>query len=146
MIAVAIVVLVAVSVVAQIQFSDVPEDHPRWSDINFVAERGAFRGYPDGTFQPDLNITPDQMTNVLVRAFPGGMTRGEFASMLRNGYEQTATTTTAVPTPTTARVADYAARAKTYAARAAVAAADYVVREHKGSNNPAAAYHTNKAA
>ena len=93
-IAVAAFVLVAVPIVAQMQFSDVPEDHPRRADIAFVAERGAFQGYPDGTFRPERNITPEQMTTVLRRAFPDGMTRAVFASMLRNGYEQ------AAPTPT----------------------------------------------
>ena len=105
-------ILVAVPVVAHIQFSDVSEDHPRRADIDFVADRGAFQGYSDGTFRPERNITPEQMTTVLGRAFPGGMTRAVFASMLRNGYEQ------AAPTPTDdARAADYDARAADYDAR-----------------------------
>ena len=59
-IAVAAFVLVAVPIVAQMQFSDVPEDHPRRADITFVADRGAFQGYPDGTFRPERNIPPNR--------------------------------------------------------------------------------------
>ncbi len=85
--AVAFAVLVAVPVFAQIQFSDVPEDEDniRRADIQFVAEEGWFAGYPDGTFKPDRNISPDQMTTVLTRAFGEGITREEFASFLRWG-------------------------------------------------------------
>ena len=85
--AVVLAVIVAVPVFAQIQFSDVPEgeDDIRWADISFVAEEGWFTGYPDGTFKPDQNISPEQMTTVLTRAFGEGITRAEFASLLRWG-------------------------------------------------------------
>lgn len=83
--AVAAVALLAIPVVAQIQFADVPEDHRRLADINSVAEQRLFVGYGDGTFKPDRNISPSQMTRVLTRAFNQGITRAEFASFIIGG-------------------------------------------------------------
>ena len=57
LIAVAAAVLVAVPVVAQIQFSDVPDDDPHRDDINYVAGERWFLGFRDGTYKPDQNIT-----------------------------------------------------------------------------------------
>lgn len=87
MIAVAAAVLVAVPVIAQIQFSDVPDDNPHRIDINDVAEQRWFLGYRDGTYKPDQKITPAQMTRVLNRAFNEGITRAEFASFMIGGNE-----------------------------------------------------------
>ena len=87
MIAVAAAVLVAVPVVAQIQFSDVPSDNPHRDDINYVAGERWFVGFRDATFKPDQNITPAQMTRVLTRAFEDGITRAEFASFMVAGNE-----------------------------------------------------------
>ena len=87
MIAVAAAVLVAVPVVAQIQFSDVPSDNPHRDDINYVAGERWFVGFRDATFKPDQNITPAQMTRVLTRAFDEGITRAEFASFMVAGNE-----------------------------------------------------------
>ena len=86
-IAVAAAVLLAVPVFAQIQFSDVPADNPHRGDINYVAGERWFLGYRDGTYKPDQKITPDQMTNVLTRAFEEGITRAEFASFMTAGNE-----------------------------------------------------------
>lgn len=93
---IATTILVVLPIIAQpygveshIPLRDVPQDHSLRMDIEFVHEKGWFQGYPDGTFKPDRNISPDQMANVLTRSFPDGMTRAEFATMLRDGYERT---------------------------------------------------------
>lgn len=86
-IAVATTVLVAVvPVVAQIQFSDVPDDNIHRDDINFVAGERWFVGYRDGTYQPDREISENEMAKVLSRAF-AGLTRAEFASFMVAGNE-----------------------------------------------------------
>ena len=86
-IAVAAAVLLAVPVVAQIQFSDVPDNNPHREDINFVAGERWFVGYRDGTYKPDQKISPSEMTRVLTRAFDEGLTRAEFASFMVGGNE-----------------------------------------------------------
>ena len=86
-IAVAAAVLLAVPVVAQIQFSDVPDNDPHRRDINFVAGERWFVGYRDGTYKPDQEISPSEMTRVLTRAFDEGLTRAEFASFMVGGNE-----------------------------------------------------------
>lgn len=88
MIAVVAAVLVAVPVVAQIQFSDVPANNPHRDNINYVASQKWFVGYRDGTYKPDQNISPSEMTRVLWRAFDKGLTRAEFASFLVAGNEE----------------------------------------------------------
>lgn len=85
--AVAALVLLSVPVVAQIQFSDVETDNPHRDDINNVARERWFVGYRDGTYKPDQNISPSEMTRVLSRAFDEGITRAEFASFLVAGNE-----------------------------------------------------------
>ena len=42
----------------------------------------------DGTYKPDQNISPSEMTRVLWRAFDKGLTRAEFASFLIAGNEE----------------------------------------------------------
>ena len=86
-IAVAAAVLLAVPVFAQIQFSDVPDNNPHRRDINFVAGERWFVGYRDGTYKPDQEISPSEMTRVLTRAFDEGLTRAEFASFMVAGNE-----------------------------------------------------------
>ena len=87
-IAVATTVLVSVvPVVAQIQFSDVPDDNPHRNDINAVAGQRWFVGYRDGTYKPDQKISPSEMARVLTRAFDEGLTRAEFASFMVGGNE-----------------------------------------------------------
>ena len=88
MIAVAAAVLVAVPVVAQVQFSDVPANNPHRDNINYVASQKWFVGYRDGTYKPDQNISPSEMTRVLWRAFDKGLTRAEFASFLVAGNSE----------------------------------------------------------
>ena len=83
-IAVAAAVLLAVPVFAQIQFSDVPDNDPHRRDIDAVAGERWFVGYRDGTYKPDQEISPSEMTRVLTRAFEG-LTRAEFASFMVAG-------------------------------------------------------------
>ena len=85
--AVAALVLVSVPVVAQIQFSDVDSDNPHWDDIVAVARERWFLGYKDGSYKPDQNISPSEMTKVLSRAFDVGITRAEFASFMVAGNQ-----------------------------------------------------------
>ena len=70
---------------AQTRFPDVRADHPQAEDIAFVAEKGWFVGRSNGSFSPGAKITPAQMTKVLTRAFPDGMSRAHFASFIRGG-------------------------------------------------------------
>lgn len=108
----ALAVALALPVIAQTtRFPDVPATHLRQADIAAVADQGWFIGKTDGTYDPEGNITPGQMAQVIERMFPNGMTRGEFASLLlvtnqwsQNGkptFTRTPTTTTTRPAPTT---------------------------------------------
>lgn len=66
-------------------FSDVPESHPRSSDIAYAVAQGWFVGYDDGTFRPDQVMPHHQIVTVVKRAFPEGSTRAEMAAFLRAG-------------------------------------------------------------
>lgn len=83
----ALAAALAIPVLAATRFPDVADDHPRAGDIEYVASQSPawFGGYPDSSFKPDRRITARQMTAVIERAFPDGMTRAEFASFLRGG-------------------------------------------------------------
>ena len=89
---------------SQTPFSDVDETHPRHSDIAYAAAQGWFQGYPDGAFQPDRPITPEQTARIIERAQPG-LTRSGAAVLLRAGVHalQTSgiqvTDTTLAPPP-----------------------------------------------
>ena len=95
-------------VVGQTAFNDVPDSDPRREDIDYAAAQGWFQGYPDGSFQPDRQITEDQLARVIRRARPG-LTRGDAAVFLRGGIGRleatvtAATTVTAAATTTTVR-------------------------------------------
>lgn len=71
------------------EFPDVPSDHPREDDIEYAAERGWFRGYLDGTFKPDLTLTPSLITLVIDRVFEAvseeGVTRLDAALFMQHG-------------------------------------------------------------
>ena len=95
---VAILVLVGGVVWAQSQFEDVPPDHDHAEAIEYVAARGWFVGYADGTFGPDRTITPEQAVRVLERAFPNGLTRGRFAEVLYIADDGNTPATTSPPT------------------------------------------------
>ena len=55
------------------------------SDINYATRRGWFTGKADGTFDPHGQLTSQQLVRVVERAFPQGMTRAAFATMLGEG-------------------------------------------------------------
>lgn len=67
------------------RFSDVPEDHDQYTDIEYAAERGWFQGYDDGTFRPDHTISGKNALKVFNRAFPKGVSRADLATILRSG-------------------------------------------------------------
>jgi len=48
-------------------FSDVPEDHPFFIEIEALAASGITTGYDDGTFRPSANVTRQAMAAFLVR-------------------------------------------------------------------------------
>ena len=53
-------------------FVDVPPDHWAASEIAACMAAGIVAGYPDGTYQPDLSVTRDQMAIYIARALAGG--------------------------------------------------------------------------
>ena len=79
------VVLSATAAWAAHTFSDVPDEHPQADDIAYAYEQGWFVGYPDGTFQPEGELTVDHGVAVFRRAFPDGLTRADLATILRAG-------------------------------------------------------------
>lgn len=104
---VGIVAALAIAVLAQPFFSDVPDDHPHAASIIYTADKGWFFGYDDGTFRPDQAITPTQMAAVLARVFPDGLTRGEFATFLTDRHNNIIDTTdTTIPMGETPRPGD----------------------------------------
>ena len=68
-------------------FDDVAESHPQSGDIAYAVEQGWFQGYPDGTFRPDLTITPTQIATVISRSFPAVSTRADLAIFMRRGSQ-----------------------------------------------------------
>lgn len=67
------------------RFPDVADDHRRRLDILFAAEQGWFRGFPDGTFRPDVPVADGQLVEVVRRAFPDGLTRAQLAEFVVAG-------------------------------------------------------------
>lgn len=55
-----------------ITFSDVPAGHWASSVVSEAAARGILKGYPDGTFKPDVTVEKVHFTSILVR--PLGLT------------------------------------------------------------------------
>lgn len=49
------------------RFPDVPFDHPRHDDIEFLAERGIITGYGDGTYKPDQPVTRGELAAFIAR-------------------------------------------------------------------------------
>ncbi len=49
-------------------FSDVPATHWASGYINVASDQGLIKGYPDGTFKPDANVTYAESLAILVRA------------------------------------------------------------------------------
>ena len=54
-------------------------------NINTAARRGWFTGKADGTFDPWGRMTTEQMVRVINRAFPDGLSRAQFATLLVQG-------------------------------------------------------------
>ena len=57
-------VLIAVPVLA---FPDVSDDHWAAKQIKELTEKSVIVGYPDGTFQPDENVTRAEFASVFSR-------------------------------------------------------------------------------
>ena len=97
------------------RFPDVPDDHQyvdaiRWaSDPEQFNGNPLFRGYPDGNFGPDQELTEGQFVKVVDRLFDSiddGWTRAETATLLYHGYKGIRSTTTqpvVIETTTTTR-------------------------------------------
>jgi len=47
-------------------FSDVPEDHPNYTAINYLKDNNIIQGYEDGTFRPDNPINRVEILKVLL--------------------------------------------------------------------------------
>jgi hypothetical protein len=54
------------------KYSDVPVGQWYTGDVNVATAQGYFHGYPNGTFQPNANITYDEVLTVLVNALGYG--------------------------------------------------------------------------
>lgn len=50
-------------------FTDVPESHALYNEIQRGAFYGLIKGYPDGTFKPDEPITRAEAAAIAVRGF-----------------------------------------------------------------------------
>jgi len=53
-------------------FTDVTNDQWAWAWIEAIAARGVTTGYPDGSYQPGVAVTRDQMAAYIARALVGG--------------------------------------------------------------------------
>jgi hypothetical protein len=52
---------------SQSTFSDVPADHWALGFIEAVAAKGWVKGYPDGTYAPEKNITREEIATMVIR-------------------------------------------------------------------------------
>ena len=50
-------------------FPDVPAEHWVYQQVEYCADHGVVKGYPDGTYQPAVVVTRDQMAVYVARAF-----------------------------------------------------------------------------
>lgn len=55
-----------------LSFSDVPTTHYAYKHIMGMAEQGVIKGYPDGTFKPNLSISREHVALMFYRAFDLG--------------------------------------------------------------------------
>jgi len=58
------------NILSSLRFSDVPEGHECFFEINFAAELGIVGGYEDGTFRPDAPISLLELFVLVTRVFP----------------------------------------------------------------------------
>lgn len=49
-------------------YPDVTEAHWAFSQIQTLTEQGVIVGYPDGTFQPDENVTRAEFASMAIKA------------------------------------------------------------------------------
>ncbi len=70
-------------------FSDVSSDHWGISYINLAYEKGAIRGFPDGSFKPDEPVTNEQAIKMLIAAW-GYADEAEANGGYPNGYMKVA--------------------------------------------------------
>lgn len=61
-----LILLAANSVSAN--FTDIPSTHPNQQAINYLYELGVIKGYEDGTFKPNNNITRAEFTKIVLLA------------------------------------------------------------------------------
>ena len=97
------VTALALPVIATARFPDVPDDHQyadaiRWaSDPEQFNGTPLFRGFSDGNFGPDQELTESQFVKVVDRLFDSaddGWTRAETATLLYHGYKGIRSATT----------------------------------------------------
>ena len=105
-----LVTAVALPVIAiATRFPDVPDDHQHIDAIRWASDpeqfNGAalFRGFPDGNFGPDQELTENQFVKVVDRLFDSvdRWTRAETAALLYHGFNALRSGTTTTTTTTT---------------------------------------------
>ena len=72
-------------------FDDITISHQFGGDVGIVANQFPkhwMNGTGYRTFNPDATITTSQMVKVIERAFPGGMSRQQFAAFMVGGAER----------------------------------------------------------
>lgn len=62
------VAVIAIGVMPALAFPDVSKDYWAASQINLLSEQGVIVGYPDGTFNPDANVTRAEFAAMAIRA------------------------------------------------------------------------------
>lgn len=60
--------VLALGIAPAMAFPDVSDSHWASSQINTLSEKGVIVGYPDGTFQPDENVTRAEFAAMAIRA------------------------------------------------------------------------------
>jgi hypothetical protein len=66
-----------------ITYPDVPPDYWTYEPVGYIGTMGIIKGYPDGGFRPEGNITRAEMATLLVRTSAGGdenVPKAEFAA------------------------------------------------------------------
>lgn len=101
--ALCVIALAAPIIATSLRFSDVPADHEyadaiRWASdpASFGNRSVLFKGYGDGTFDPDKDMTDPQFDRVVKRLFDSqdSWTRGATAAFLYYGWQGLYSTTT----------------------------------------------------
>ena len=62
------IIFVIFTVIPAMAYPDVDTTHWAYQQINDLTERGVIIGYPDGTFQPDNNVTRAEFAAMVIRA------------------------------------------------------------------------------